>query len=142
MTTPRLTRFLETAIYVDDVATSRAWYERVLGMRALNPASDDPRICALGMPGGQVFLLFKKGGSVQTLRFEGGTIPPSDSQGTTHFAFAIEESELAAWRAHLAAEGVAIEGEMRWERGGTSVYFRDPDGHLAELVTPGVWPTY
>ncbi|HWQ03343.1 MAG TPA: glyoxalase, partial [Candidatus Nitrosotenuis sp.] len=26
--------------------------------------------------------------------------------------------------------------------GGRSIYFRDPDGHSLELVTPGVWPNY
>jgi catechol 2,3-dioxygenase-like lactoylglutathione lyase family enzyme len=31
---------------------------------------------------------------------------------------------------------------MNWARGGKSLYFRDPDGHLVELVTPGVWATY
>jgi hypothetical protein len=24
----------------------------------------------------------------------------------------------------------------------SGVYFRDPDGHLLELLTPGVWSTY
>ncbi|HHQ6628438.1 TPA: VOC family protein, partial [Serratia fonticola] len=23
-----------------------------------------------------------------------------------------------------------------------SIYFRDPDGHLLELVTPGIWANY
>ena len=26
--------------------------------------------------------------------------------------------------------------------GGTSLYFRDPDGHSVEIATPGVWETY
>jgi hypothetical protein len=29
-----------------------------------------------------------------------------------------------------------------WPEGSTSIYFRDPDGHLLELVTPGLWPNY
>jgi catechol 2,3-dioxygenase-like lactoylglutathione lyase family enzyme len=37
---------------------------------------------------------------------------------------------------------VSIEGEMKWPRGGTSLYFRDPDGHLVELATPGLWSIY
>ena len=31
---------------------------------------------------------------------------------------------------------------MNWERGGQSIYFRDPDGHLVELATPGIWAIY
>ena len=36
----------------------------------------------------------------------------------------------------------AIEGRTVWSRGGHSIYFRDPDGHLVELATPGLWATY
>ena len=47
-----------------------------------------------------------------------------------------------AWRAHLTASGVAIRSEMAWPRGGRSLYFDDPDGHVLELATPGLWATY
>jgi catechol 2,3-dioxygenase-like lactoylglutathione lyase family enzyme len=42
----------------------------------------------------------------------------------------------------LAEHGVGIESEVQWDLGGTSLYFRDPDGHSVELATPGVWPIY
>ena len=50
--------------------------------------------------------------------------------------------ELAEWEARLAAHGIAIEGRTKWSRGGESIYFRDPDGHLLELATPGLWAIY
>jgi hypothetical protein len=31
---------------------------------------------------------------------------------------------------------------MHWARGGRSLFFRDPDNHLLELMTPGNWTTY
>jgi catechol 2,3-dioxygenase-like lactoylglutathione lyase family enzyme len=34
------------------------------------------------------------------------------------------------------------EGACHEMRGGTSLYFRDPDGHLVELATPGLWSIY
>jgi len=37
---------------------------------------------------------------------------------------------------------IAIESETQWERGDRNVYFRDPDRHLVELVTPDIWPNY
>jgi len=37
---------------------------------------------------------------------------------------------------------VAIEGRSHWPQGAESLYFRDPDGHLLEVVTPGIWPNY
>ena len=57
-------------------------------------------------------------------------------------AFAIAAERYDAWRAHLASAGVTMRGEMRWPRGGRSLYFEDPDGHVLELATPGLWPTY
>ena len=41
-----------------------------------------------------------------------------------------------------ATHGIAIEGRTDWSRGGHSIYFRDPDGHLLELATPGLWAIY
>jgi catechol 2,3-dioxygenase-like lactoylglutathione lyase family enzyme len=72
----------------------------------------------------------------------GGTIPPHDGKGPHHIAFSIAADELAQWETRLADFGVAIEGRTIWPRGGTSVYFRDPDGHLLELATPGLWPRH
>jgi catechol 2,3-dioxygenase-like lactoylglutathione lyase family enzyme len=43
------------------------------------------------------------------------------------------------WQQRLAAEGVAIESVVKWAGGAQSIYFRDPDQNLAELITPGFW---
>jgi hypothetical protein len=38
--------------------------------------------------------------------------------------------------------GVAVESRVKWQRGGMSLYFRDPDAHSVELATTGTWATY
>jgi len=136
---PPLQRILEFGIYVEDVARSIEFYGRVFGLPVL---VSNERIGALDVEGKQVLLIFKIGGSAERVETEQGILPAHDGEGTTHFAFAIGAEDLSAWEAWLGEQNVEIESKMAWERGGCSVYFRDPDGHLLELVTPGVWATY
>lgn len=136
---PRVTAILETALYVDDLGRSICFYETVFGFPRLFA---DERMCAFDVAGCQVLLLFRRGASNQPSVLPGGAIPPHDAEGAIHFAFAIPPEELEAWRARLKECAVSVESEVRWHRGGVSVYFRDPDGHLGELATPGLWATY
>ena len=136
---PRLDGILETALYTDDMARARAFYEGVL---QLEPIFQDNRLTAYAVAGRDVLLIFRRGSATQTATIPGGTIPGHDGAGPLHVAFAIGKDELAHWERHLAARGVAIEGETNWSRGGRSIYFRDPDGHLLELATPGLWAIY
>jgi len=55
---------------------------------------------------------------------------------------AIHAADVSAWEARLTALGLPIESRVTWERGGLSLYFRDPDGRSVELATPGLWPSY
>ena len=134
---PRTAGILETSLYVADLDRARAFYQRLFAFEAFVA---DPRMVALGVPGGQVLLLFKQGGTDAPVPTPGGVIPPHDGAGALHLCFAIPFGELAAWETHLMAEGVAIESRVAWARGGTSLYFRDPDGHSIEIATPGLWP--
>jgi len=136
---PRLDGVLETALYVDDMARARAFNEGVMGLSALVA---DERFAAYDAGRQTVLLLFKRGGTLETLHMPGGTIPPHDGHGPLHFAFAIAPDQLAGWEARFAQHGIAIEGRVDWQRGGHSLYVRDPDGHLLELATPGLWATY
>jgi catechol 2,3-dioxygenase-like lactoylglutathione lyase family enzyme len=91
------------------------------------------------MPGQQVLLLFRQGASADRVDTPDGSLPAHDGSGRNHFAFAVPAASLPAWRERLASFGIPIEDEKRWPRGGDSLYFRDPDGHLGELATPGLW---
>ena len=130
---------VETALHVEDVARSSAFYEKLFGLRRL---AGDERFCSFAVPGNAVLLLFRKGGTPEPIPTPGGMIPPHDGSGQMHFAFKIAADSLDACRRELAEAGVAIESTVHWPRGGTSVYFRDPDQHLVELITPGCWEVY
>jgi catechol 2,3-dioxygenase-like lactoylglutathione lyase family enzyme len=130
---PELNGILETALYVDDILRSAQFYHTVFGFKVIDSSA---RLCAMGVAPRQVLLLFKKGASARL------PLTAHDGSGRLHLAFAIPSSELDAWEAWLKECGVAIEEKKTWERGGRSLYFRDPDGHLLELATPGVWSVY
>ena len=136
---PKLDGILETAIHTDDMERSRAFYEGVLG---LEPIYTDSRLSAYAVAARDVLLVFRKGATGQTAILPGGTIPGHGGDGQLHVAFAIGKDELPAWEERLASKGVTIEGRNVWSRGGHSIYFRDPDGHLLELATPGLWSVY
>jgi catechol 2,3-dioxygenase-like lactoylglutathione lyase family enzyme len=135
----QLDRVLETCLYVDDLDRAADFYEQVLG---LAPLTSDGRFRAYDVGGKSVLLLFRRGATLETVRMPGGTIPPHDGHGPLHVAFAVSADELAQWEARLNERSIGIEGRTDWSRGGRSIYFRDPDGHLLELATPGLWAIY
>jgi catechol 2,3-dioxygenase-like lactoylglutathione lyase family enzyme len=136
---PPLSRLVETAVYVSDLGRSRTFYCDLLGAQVL---LDTPRLLALGVGGQSVFLLFQRGTTTVPLETPGGVVPPHGANGAQHFAFAIPADAVDQWRTYLGRAGVTIESEVRWPRGGASLYLRDPDNHSVELITPGLWQIY
>jgi catechol 2,3-dioxygenase-like lactoylglutathione lyase family enzyme len=137
--TPRISGLLETSLYVADLDRAAAFYEGVLGLRVMLRS---PRLVALDAGRQGVLLLFLAGATSADVVEAGGTIPGHEGAGRLHMAFAVPAEDLDAWRARLATAGVALTGEMAWARGGVSLYIADPDGHVVELATPGLWPNY
>lgn len=136
---PRIDGIIETILYTDDLSRAVGFYREELGFEPM--VGDGERFQALRV-GAQVLLLFKRGGTVTPTEVPGGIIPPHDGSGPHHIAFSVSKASYAPWKDRLRTRGIRIESETTWERGGRSVYFRDPDGHLVELVTPGIWPNY
>ncbi len=136
---PRLGGVLETSLYVADLDRAREFYQRVFGLEAF---CHDARMCALGVAPGQVLLLFRHGTTTTPAPVPCGFIPPHGATGPAHLCFAIPLNELSAWQAHLARHAIPVESRITWQRGSTSLYFRDPDGHSLEVATPGLWPNF
>jgi catechol 2,3-dioxygenase-like lactoylglutathione lyase family enzyme len=123
---------VETGIYVDDLERAVAFYRDVLGLSLLSREEGRHVFFRVGLR--QVLLVF----NAETTR-QPGLLPPHGARGPGHFALGVRAGSLQAWRQRLAEHGVAIEKEVTWPRGGSSLYFRDPAGNSVEILTPGVW---
>jgi len=132
-------RLMETSLYVEDVGRSTDWYRDVFGFPVL---FRDQRACALNVDDRHVLLLFKKGASTQPSSVGAGSIPGHDGGGSIHVGFGVTNERLDDWERRLASKNVPIESRVTWSLGGRSIYFRDLDGHLLELLTEGTWAIY
>ena len=120
----------ETVVYAADLDAARAFYRDVLGLREVEEG-------AFRLDDGGVLLLFDPARSSQP----GRPVPSHGSTGPVHVAFSVGEGELDAWRQRLAEQGVELEQDQDWRRGGArSLYVRDPAGNSVELVDGDLWP--
>src|SRR3954470_930627 len=103
---PKTEGILESALYVSDVSRAAGFYEKIFGFRVISDFGG--RGCAIEAGPRQVLLLFLKGASREILS-------PHDGDGELHLAFAIPESELTAWEAWLAENGIAVEEKHAWD---------------------------
>ncbi len=124
---------LETTLYVDDLDRSVGFYRTTLGFPVVEHVE---RLAALKVAEQQILLLCVKGTKSDE------PIAQHDGDGRFHLALAISADQYDTWKTTLDDHGVPIEHEHTWTLGGRSLYFRDPDGHLVELATPGVWTIY
>lgn len=134
-TQPTINGILEASLYVKSVPASVLFYQRVFGFELLQPSreqlSESTRLAAVRAGDRQILLLFRKGGTRDT-----------DARGRIHVAFGISRDSLNDWELWLREQELVVEQHIVWEFGGESLYFRDLDGHLLELASPGIWPTY
>lgn len=133
---PKITHLAESALYVDDLDRSVAFYTRLFELPVL---LRDERFCVLQITAQQVLLLFRRGASLQPTTLPGGTVPAHDGEGPLHICFGIDADAVTDWEERLRAQGITVESRVRWPSTATSLYFRDPDHHAVELATPGVF---
>lgn len=136
---PQLEGVLETALYVDDMVRSTEFFSKVLGLSAMFSSE---RLTAFDAGRNTVLLVFARGASTEDMISARGIIPGHDGSGPLHMAFAIAADAYGPWRTHLLSHGVPIRSEVHWPAGGRSLYFEDPDGHVLEFATPGLWENY
>jgi catechol 2,3-dioxygenase-like lactoylglutathione lyase family enzyme len=126
-----LSGVLETVVYctTENEGETRRFYRQVLGLRPFGEQSYGHRL-----PNG-VFLLFNRDESA----FQDWP-PPHGAFGPVHTCFLAGPGEYENWKDDLAAKGVEILKEIRWERGPRSFYFEDPAGNLLEIAEGDMWP--
>ena len=138
---PNLNGLLEAALFVENLSRARDFYQQVIGLEMLQQSEVG---CVFVVAQGQLLLLVSHREARVPSKTPGGEVPPCVSGageilGAGHIAFAVAEAEVDAWRSRLESRGVKVLSEVAWGRGARSLYFRDPDGHLLELATPGLW---
>jgi catechol 2,3-dioxygenase-like lactoylglutathione lyase family enzyme len=122
---------VEASLYVKDLDAAEAFYRDVLGLAVIGKVAGRHVFFRVG---GGVLLVFDPRATRK-----GDTLPSHGAEGPGHVALGIRDESLAGWRGRLEARGVAVEKEVEWPRGATSIYFRDPSGNSVELLTPGLW---
>lgn len=128
----RITGIHHVTLLVKDLNRSVAFYRNVLGMRLVKQTvNDDDKSArhfifgdAEGRPGTLITCL-------EYPDLDEGKV----GRGSTHhFALSVESvEELAAWKGYLEGSGIPTTEVM--ERGDfSSIYLRDPDGHIVEIA--------
>jgi catechol 2,3-dioxygenase-like lactoylglutathione lyase family enzyme len=120
-----LAGFSHVALTVRDIATSRHFYEQVLGMRLLD-SSDNYCAFATGSTGLTALILTSHDGTPDA--------PFSEMHpGLDHVSFAVSDlAGLDRWETELAARGVR--SDRRRSEWGHHLNFRDPDNIALEFV--------
>jgi catechol 2,3-dioxygenase-like lactoylglutathione lyase family enzyme len=137
MVPPPIARVLESALYAEDLEAADRFYGSVLGLERI--ALVEGRHVFFRCGEGVVLIFDARSTSSVPTTVNGALVPLHGARGAGHVAFAVADAGLPAWRAHLEANGVAIESEVTWPRGGKSLYVRDPAGNSVELASPRLW---
>lgn len=133
----------EVQLAVSDLEAMTAFYRDRLGLEvSLHDESRGRTHFALGR--GQL-ILARRGGEEAAPEWPG--LPPAllaaadrrgptpERHGPVHFAVEVELAELLASEQRLRADGLDVRGPLRWPSGRLSIYVRDPEGNVAELIS-------
>ncbi|MCI0406373.1 MAG: VOC family protein [candidate division Zixibacteria bacterium] len=129
MNPPKLSRILETILYVGDLARAVEFYEKILGLSGKNGNF---------VVGEGMLLLFDASRAIKQK-----SPPPHGAKGPGHLAFEVPFEEYEEWKKFIAEKNIKIEAEIIWDETASpavrSFYFRDPSRNVLEIATPGIW---
>lgn len=134
---PPLIGTLESALYAEDLDAAAAFWTGIIGLPQIGHV---PGRHVFFRCGAQVLLVFDAQATNQPPAPDARlAVPPHGTQGAGHFCMAAQSGMIEAWKTYLESQGVAIEADLTWPKGGRSIYFRDPAGNSIEIADPAIW---
>lgn len=131
----RITGLHHATLISSDLARTTAFYRDVLGLALLRETANDDD------PGARHFWFGtdtagSPGGLVSFLEYAEMGAGTQGAGATHHLALAVGSTdEVGAWREYLQSREVPTT-EVYSRSGLTSIYLRDPDGHIIEICAP------
>src|SRR5262245_25549912 len=134
----------EVQLVVSDLGAMTAFYRDRLGLEVSLEDEARGRV-HFGLGGrGQLILARERGEDASpdwpglpppllTAADRAGATP--ERHGPVHYAMEVDVNGLVETGERLRAEGLDVRGPFRWPSGRLSVYFRDPEGNVAELIS-------
>lgn len=128
----RITGLHHVTLIVADLERTTAFYRDVLGLALLREGANDDD------PGARHFWFSadaagSPGGLISFLEYSAMGAGAQGTGATHHLALAVASAEeVGAWREYLASREIPAT-EVLSRSGLTSIYLRDPDGHIVEI---------
>ncbi len=131
----KLTKILETALYVNNIEKAEEFYVGILRLEVVKRSSSIPARDLFLRCGDTMLLLFDP----EQTKIDTGVVPIHGTIGQGHMAFGISESDFESWVKYLIEKDVKIEKSVKWDKGTRSIYFRDPSGNSLEFISENHW---
>lgn len=121
----------ETCIYIKNIQKTKAFYYDLLELPIISIEKDR-------------HIFFRAGSSVLLCFIPEKTkkediLPPHFGEGHLHLAFEVKKGEYEKWKEKISSVQIPIIHEQIWDNHKKSFYFKDPDGHLLEVIEFGLW---
>ena len=121
----------ETILYCHDLERTREFYSTVLEFPVITFVEGQH---VFFRSGSNVLLCFNPEASKVKV-----TPPPHFATGPQHIAFEVNVDRYDEWKERIRSHKIEIIDEITWKNGLLSFYFKDPDGHVLEILQEGVW---
>jgi catechol 2,3-dioxygenase-like lactoylglutathione lyase family enzyme len=121
----------ETSLYIRDLEISRKFYEEKLGLEVIAKVENRHIFFRAGR---SVLLCF-----ISEVTKYDQSMPSHFANGNIHLAFEVKAEDYYLWKENVKEKDIKIVQEQLWKKDLESFYFRDPDGHLLEVIPKGIW---